>query len=395
MKAAYIGLVGLLASCYSAPERHHLKEIEKVEEEPTEQPPLKTRSLSCLNDQDKIKTLQSIVSEFSGKYTFVVPTITPNYRIKALLTLEPASKVTHSFYEFGTGRGKAKRHLASDMYGWDKEIVALADGEIVALGRNIPKNDSGARGADHGNILVLNHGLVNGYQLQSYYLHLGAIPEEFKIGTKVKKGSPLGKVDCMGIVPKGKVLQPGSKECQAAAHNHFQFRVNDVLVNPIFLFKYDGYPTFEERPATFRDDKFGVVNLSDKNFLENALQELRGNSLSLSRPTNFEDIEAFKTPNQRLGSYKEAVIPQLLEEGSFLTWQKLEEPKIELIPLTFPAEKLYEEGKKRFNSEDKEILCEAKRYFEEVVKRKNKTLEKKAKKSIQSLKKKLRKYKCP
>ena len=82
----------------------------------------------------------------------------------------------------------------------------------------------------------MNHGIVKGYNVWSYYLHIGCINGINK-GDIVKMGDAFAKVDCTGISKDyKKLLNPGSRDCKSLAHLHFQIKVGDMYVNPNYFF---------------------------------------------------------------------------------------------------------------------------------------------------------------
>ncbi len=180
------------------------------------------RKFSDLNDSEKKDVLFDIVKEMDGKYTFPVP-------MASGLEKKQALSVNKSLFEFGAGRPYGQKHKGIDVYGFGKDVVYFADGKIEEAGRNI-------NSFDHGNIVVVNHGDINGYNLWSYYLHIGGI-NGIREGDSVKIGDAFAKIDCTGISPDSRRLyNPGSKDCKRVAHLHFQIRIGDMHVNPNYFF---------------------------------------------------------------------------------------------------------------------------------------------------------------
>ena len=181
-----------------------------------------SNNFSDLNDNEKKEILFEIVKEMDEKYVFPVP-------MASDLEKKQALSVNKTLFEFGAGRPYNQRHKGIDVYGFGKDIVYFADGEVEEVGRNI-------NNFDHGNIVVVNHGIIKGYNLWSYYLHIGGI-NGIKRGDSVKMGESFAKVDCTGISPDSRRLyNPGSKNCKRVAHLHFQIRVGDRHVNPNYFF---------------------------------------------------------------------------------------------------------------------------------------------------------------
>ena len=91
----------------------------------------------------------------------------------------------------------------------------------------------------------MNHGIVKGYNVWSYYLHIGGI-NGINRGDSIHIGEPFAKIDCTGISykrydPKKKenkmiLYTPGTTDCKNLAHLHFQIRVGDMHVNPCYFF---------------------------------------------------------------------------------------------------------------------------------------------------------------
>lgn len=181
-----------------------------------------TNNFSDLNDSEKRNVLFEIVKDMKGRYVFPVPMASEREREQGL-------SVNKSLCEFGSERPYGQKHKAIDIYGFGKDIVYFADGEIEEVGRNI-------NNFDHGNIVVMNHGIVKGYNVWSYYLHIGGI-NGINNGDIVKMGEPFAKVDCSGIsLDYKKLLNPGSRDCRNLSHLHFQIKVGDMYVNPNYFF---------------------------------------------------------------------------------------------------------------------------------------------------------------
>ena len=181
-----------------------------------------SNNFSDLNDSEKRDILFEIVKEMEGRYVFPVPDASEIEKRQAL-------SVNKGFCEFGAGRPYGQKHKGIDVYGFGKEVFYFADGEIEGAGRNI-------NNFDHGNIVVVNHGKIMGYDLLSYYLHIGDVGE-IKEGDNVKMGEPFAKVDCTGISPDYKKhYNLGSRDCKKSAHLHFQIRVGDMHINPCYFF---------------------------------------------------------------------------------------------------------------------------------------------------------------
>ena len=146
-----------------------------------------TNDFSDLNDSEKKEVLFEIAREMDGKYTFPVPMASDLEKKQALSVNKPPYVP-----EFGAKRPYGQKHKGIDVYGgFGKDIVYFADGEIEEVGRNI-------NNFDHGNIVVVNHRIVKGYNVWSYYLHIGCINGINK-GDIVKMGDAFAKVDCTGI----------------------------------------------------------------------------------------------------------------------------------------------------------------------------------------------------
>ena len=180
------------------------------------------KKFSYLSDSEKKDILFDIVREMEGKYTFPVPMASDLERRQTLT-------VNKTLFEFGAGRPYGQKHKGIDVYCFGKDVVYFADGEIEEAGRNI-------NSFDHGNIVVVNHGIINGYDLWSYYLHIGGI-NGIKEGDSVKMGDAFAKADCTGISQDYKrLLNPGSRDCKNLAHLHFQIRIGDMHINPNYFF---------------------------------------------------------------------------------------------------------------------------------------------------------------
>lgn len=190
--------------------------------------PEKSISLLSLPEKEQKSLLEKVADSLD--YTFPVPQAPKELRRKALV-------VNESYYEFGAQRGAQRDHKGADIYSYGADVVSLADGTIRLKGRY-------TNGIDFGNILVVDHGSHKGLGIESVYLHVGEMAE-LSVGEQVKKGQHLAKVDCEGITHAGKYVK-GTKRCAQLAHLHFQIKVGDAYVNPIFFFpKYTSPETLK------------------------------------------------------------------------------------------------------------------------------------------------------
>ncbi len=276
-------LTALLSLSFSCSEKAQTAPAQKKIEQQTP-----FRPFSTLQDSEKRTTLLKLVHAFKD-YTFPVPDATERAR-------EDAFALGQSYYEFGSDRGStAQHHKGVDIYGFGKTIVAFADGNVAELGRNVPHKSK----TDHGNLVVLDHGTVNGHHFFTYYLHLGAIAY-LHIGDHIHKGQALGRIDCIGIAGKKGLYNPGSSVCKLKAHNHFQIRVDGAHVNPVFFFPYAGYANYSEL------QEYGI-NVEAAASYTQRLSTLKGNKLSLTDKGKLnEDIRDLKG-NERQGSFKKSV----------------------------------------------------------------------------------------
>jgi murein DD-endopeptidase MepM/ murein hydrolase activator NlpD len=260
---------------------------EKVVEE-VNKPIAPLVKFSKLSDSNKRKELTDVVKSFSGKYVFVVPDASEYSKDKAF-TLT-------SGYEFAAKR-TAGKHSGVDVYDFGKEVVSFADGTIETLARNVPKISN----SDHGNIIVINHGEVNGRTIRSLYLHVGAVADNLKSGVKVKKGEPIAKVDCTGIANKRGILYtPNSSKCKEAAHLHFQIGIDDSWVNPHYFFK-----------------EFPKKNFSPKS-PKLDLSMIRGDRVSILAGNLGDDVRTM-TLRDSLGSFRRAVKESNKGDSSFFS----------------------------------------------------------------------------
>ena len=274
----------------------------------------KTKNFSQLSDAEKRKTLQEIAQEL--EHTFPVPSAREEAKRQAL-------SVGKSYYEFGTDRGKYRKHQGIDIYGYGLNTVAFAKGKVTKVGRYV-------HNFDHGNIIVVNHGEINGYKVESIYLHVGTVAVKEK--DAVKKGTVLAETDCTGISDKKhRLYNPGSKKCREKAHLHFQLKVGDRYVSPQAFFT-------EYAPSGERS------------------------GLKLSIPANGLDdyVQPFSN-GQALGSFSTATAAEDL------------------------AKKLYEIGRKLFYGSDLTQWCEARRYFQQIINSGHNSFTRRAKLSIKTL----------
>lgn len=159
-------------------------------------------------------------------------------------------------YDFAVLNAENKQHTGtgennSDWFGFGKEIVAVADGEIVALETlqlddkkfNVPalKNNPLAL---YGNYVVIKHSNT----VLSMYAHLkNKSSSHLKLGDKVKKGQLIGQI--------------GTSGSSFFPHLHFEVR-NSVD------HKAEGIPSYFNNYSLFlgalkQDVKKGTVNTGD------------------------------------------------------------------------------------------------------------------------------------
>jgi len=146
-----------------------------------------------------------------------------------------------------TGKGENN----SDWFGFGSDIIAVADGEIIALETNqkddksfdIPSLKTNPM-ALYGNYVVIKHG----EDVYSMYGHLKQESSKaFKIGTKVKKGQKIGQI--------------GTSGSSFFPHLHFEMRNNishDAEGLPSYFSNYSVF-----LGSTQENIKKGTVNTGD------------------------------------------------------------------------------------------------------------------------------------
>ena len=102
---------------------------------------------------------------------------------------------------FSAAEPKKLRGWSIVMHTEDKSIIANS---VVAMSGN---------GNSTGNYIVVNHGVVNGEYLRTYYLHLRQLPN-FSVGAQVSVGNVLGYM--------------GNTEQSTGVHLHFMIRKKSI-----------------------------------------------------------------------------------------------------------------------------------------------------------------------
>jgi len=125
-----------------------------------------------------------------------------------------------------THRGEGKKN--EDYLAWGKEILAVADGEVLTVIDGVPENVPGEmnRYVAPGNAVLLKH--AEG--LFSFYAHLVPGKIRVRVGQKVKRGGVLGLC--------------GNSGNSSEAHLHFQLQDG-----PLFEKSWGIEPLFQDVPV--------------------------------------------------------------------------------------------------------------------------------------------------
>ncbi len=142
-------------------------------------------------------------------------------------------------------------HQGSDYYTATEGhiVVAAYDGVVVSptADNDVPNDPDLSPPNSMGNVIYIDHGLIDGKNVKSIYAHLLTGSFLVKVGDTVKRGQPIAK--------------SGNSGTSTGPHLHFEVRQNNVAVDPYDLADYlwttnppsHGYYT----PATYFTFKNG------------------------------------------------------------------------------------------------------------------------------------------
>jgi murein DD-endopeptidase MepM/ murein hydrolase activator NlpD len=141
--------------------------------------------------------------------------------IERLVQQSPQEKLWHGIFyppieiqsvstEFGTVRTTQEKgryvHKAVDVLNAPKSVVwAPQDGIVVVKNRY----------DQSGNTVVLDHG----FGIFSLFYHLEDFAENLNVGSKIKRGNPIGKLGMTGYA--------------SGYHLHWEMRINNIAVDPM------------------------------------------------------------------------------------------------------------------------------------------------------------------
>jgi murein DD-endopeptidase MepM/ murein hydrolase activator NlpD len=283
-------------------------------------PATSTLNFSGLSDSLKRERINKVIDALNngGGYTF--PVMADDYSINE------SFGIGNNYFEFGAKRAYNFHH-GVDIYGFGKPVLAFRDGVVGCICRDINK-------IDFGNIIVINHGIIDGDTLMSYYLHVGGISSNLKVGDSVKTGQPIALTDCVGIPTDDyqRHIVPGSSLCKNKAHLHFELVYGDCSISPLPFFK---------------------------KYAKHHLEDISGSRLALE--TGHEGMSKHLdplSPDQMKGSHSlsvESMIPRIEAEAMYARGAKLYHDTS--FDNKIAAYRVFDSLTKKYDSYDDPAIC--------------------------------------